>query len=157
MAVRLAHDTNAAMESKRMEDVGCLRKADGRYEFHFEELGLSVRGAQPEWVLTAATEIIMEAARAESESALMELRMLHEMGEADEVDVDIAANDAHERFELVPQCIISLGAIDYHWVAPEGRRDPGELTEALRRIIDLSKTRNGTFLANVEGVDTRNI
>jgi len=140
-----------------MEDVGSLRKADGRYEFCFEELGLRVRGPQPEWVLAAATEIIAEAARAESESALMELRMLHELGEAEEIDLDIATNDANERFELVPQCIISLGSIDYHWVAPEGRKNPAELTDAMRRIIDISRTKNGTFLKNVDGVDTRNV
>ena len=110
-----------------MNDIGFLRKSDERYEFYYPELGLIIRGSYAEWVLEAAGEII---ARVES-----------------------ARFDANARFEAIPQCVVSMGTIDYHWVSPDGR-GAGEDHMGLRRIHDTSRTRNDSFLKNVDGVDS---
>lgn len=139
-----------------MEDIGFLRKQDDRYEFHYPELGLVVRGPFAEWVLQSAAEITARTAELSMQGRIDELKMLAEFGEVDEIEVDSAAYDANARFEAVPQCVVSMGRLDYHWVAPEGREhESGALSDCLRRIHVMSKTRNDTFLKNVDGVDTK--
>lgn len=139
-----------------MEDVGCLKKAHGRYEFHHSELGIVVRGPYAEWVLMSAAEVIGKMAELTADGDIAELEMLVEVGEAEPVDLDIARQDRNQRFEPVPQCVISIGAMEYHWTASEGRSSDG-LHEALRRVIDMSKTRSGNWLENEDGVDTRSL
>jgi hypothetical protein len=136
-----------------MDDVGCLKKAQGRFEFHFEELGMVVRGPYAEWVLQAAAEVIAKSAELSAEGDIAELEMLVDSGEAEPVDLDIARQDRHQRFEPVPQCVVSIGAMEYHWTAAEGRASQ-DLRDALRRIIDMSKTRGESWLRNEDGVDT---
>jgi len=139
-----------------MEDVGYLKRQDDRYEFHYPELGLVVRGPFAEWVLEAAGEIISRTAEMDTQGTIEELKMLAEFGEADEITIDSAQFDANARFEAVPQCVVSMGRMDYHWVAPAGREPgaSGDFSECLKRIQVLSKTKNDTFLKNVDGVDT---
>jgi hypothetical protein len=136
-----------------MEDIGFLTRQDDRYEFHSREFGIVVRGPFAEWVLRAAGEVIARTAELSAQGAIDELEMLVEFGEADPIDVDAARYDADARFEAVPQCVVSMGRMDYHWIAPEGREgdSPGQ---CLRRIHVMSKTRNDSFLKNEPGVDT---
>jgi len=138
-----------------MNDVGFLRKSGPSYEFHYPEHNLVVRGSYVEWVLEAAAEIIAQTERLKSDGHIEEMKTLAEFGEADEVDVDTALFDANARFEIVPQCIVSMGSMDYRWVSVAGRRaGPEDPEQAMVRIHDMSRTRNDTFLKNVEGVDT---
>ncbi|MEM9046941.1 MAG: hypothetical protein AAGC81_19860 [Pseudomonadota bacterium] len=141
-----------------MDEIGRLKKANGRYEFSFDELDLVVRGAQAEWVLEAATEIIMQANFADMEGQISELETLMEMGEADEIDLDILKDQHQSRFERMPQCVVSMGDMDYRWIAPEGRdksEDSPESRQSMERLIDQSATRNNTFLSNVDGAFDR--
>ena len=137
-----------------MDDIGRLSKANGRYEFSFDELDLVVRGAHAEWVLEAASEIIKEVAQADMEGQKSEIEALIEFGEAEEIDMDIMMDDHKKRLEVMPQCIVSMGTMDYRWIAPEGRKTEGEeppSRHVMERLIDQSLTRNDTFLQNVDG------
>ena len=136
-----------------MDDVGCLKKVRGRYEFHHHELGMVVRAPYAEWALQAAGEVIAKSAELSSEGETASLEMMVEAGEAEAVDLDIARQDYRARFEPIPQSVISLGAMEYHWTAAEGRASD-HLHEALRRVIDMSRTRHDSFLENEDGVDT---
>ncbi|MEM8595064.1 MAG: hypothetical protein AAGF76_01140 [Pseudomonadota bacterium] len=140
-----------------MDEVGRLKEANGRYEFSFDELNLVVRGSQVEWVLEAATEIIREVAKMDLAGRMDELHALIEMGEADTIDLDIVEEDTKSRFELMPQCFVTMGDTDYRWTAPEGRGDPegGAARQLFERLVDMSLTRNDTFLKNVDGAFDR--
>lgn len=132
-----------------MDETGTLRRQDGRYEFTFPELGLIIRGAHAEWVLEAAAEIIAESEKLRGEGRIEELGTLAEFGEAEAVEVDIARYEQKARFELVPQCVVSMGSMDYHWVSAAGRPADAEgLHQKLRRLHDMSMTRHDSFLVN---------
>ena len=139
-----------------MDNIGYLRDVDGRVEFHYEKLGLVIRGNYTEWVLEAAAEIIAQTEKMEAEGRISELETLSEFGEANEIEVDSAKHEANNRFELMPQCTVSMGALDYRWVAGQGREATGEDFggNPMRRIHDMSMTRNDTFLKNEDGIDT---
>lgn len=136
-----------------MEDLGHLRKTGDRYEFVYPELGLIIRGAFAEWVLEAAADVIADSDRLTENGKLEEMEMLVEFGEADPIDVDGAKFALKARFEAIPQCIVSMGSMDYRWVSQEGRQD-GE--QSVTRLIDQSLTRNNSFLVNEEGVGDGN-
>lgn len=141
-----------------MDDIGRLTKANGRYEFSLEELNLVVRGSHAEWVLEAATEIIKQTTRVNLDGQISEIETLMEMGEADEIDLDILKDEKAERFERMPQCVVTMGDQDYRWVAPEGREaaeDGPDSRQMLERLIDQSKTRSDSFLNNVDGAFDR--
>lgn len=139
-----------------MEEIGHFRKLEDRFEFQYPELGLTVRGAHAEWVLEAAAEILRETEKMRVESHIDELKTLAEFGEVDEIEVDSVLNDANQRFEIIPQCVVSMGTMDYKWTSPDGRPDgsSGLGHNLLKRIHDMSLTRNNTFLSNPDGVDT---
>lgn len=138
-----------------MDEIGQLKEVDGRFEFRHDALGLVVRGDHPEWVLMAASEIISNTAKIEAESEVESLVALAEFEEASGIEVDSAQFAFKQRFEKIPQCIVSLGKIDYKWATPDGRKKlmseyDGHL---IRRIHDMSLTFNDTFLDNEEGVE----
>ena len=136
-----------------MSDLGFLKKQGSSYEFHYPEHHLVVRGAYVEWVLEAAAELIAQTEKLRTEGQLDELKTLQEMGEADAVEIDSAEFDSNARFEVIPQCVVTMGSLDYRWVAPEGR-DESESGFPAKRVHDMSRTRHDTFLKNVPGVDT---
>ncbi|MEM9370093.1 MAG: hypothetical protein AAGA26_02930 [Pseudomonadota bacterium] len=137
-----------------MDNLGYLREHEGRFEFHFAEFGLVVRGAHPEWVLEAAAEVIAETAKVQADGHLEELSALVEFGEVSELEVDSAKFDHKARFEIMPQCLVTMGSLDYKWTSATGRvtNDSGEAEHSLERIYDMSLTRNDTFLQNEPGV-----
>ena len=139
-----------------MENIGHFRKLEDRYEFQYPPLNMTVRGAHAEWVLEAAAEILRETERMRVDSHIDELKTLAEFGEADEIEIDSAQFDATARFEVVPQCVVSMGTMDYKWTSPDGRaQDNAGLGDGLlKRIHDMSLTRSDSFLNNPEGVDT---
>lgn len=138
-----------------MTEIGRLSLADGQYEFRDPSRNLIVRGGHPEWVLMAAAEVIGNTARLEAESLLEELTALIEFEAAEAIEVDSARFSLKERFELVPQCIVSLGTMDYKWAAAEGRaKKPTEFgSHPLKRVHDMSLTKTESFLSNDPGVD----
>ncbi|ARE42192.1 hypothetical protein RGUI_4051 [Rhodovulum sp. P5] len=139
-----------------MKEIGKLYEADGRYEFRLDEMGLIVRGEHPEWVMQAASEVVSQTARLEAESRLDELEALVEFEAASEIEVDSAKYAKKERFETIPQCIVTMGKLDYRWAAPEGRAIHADEFDGhpYRRINDMSMTYNDSFLQNENGVDT---
>lgn len=138
-----------------MKEIGQLLESDGRFEFRAPEHSLIVRGDHPEWVMQAASEVLANTARMQSEGELEELAMLVEFEEATEVEVDAAKYAMKERFEIIPQCIVSVGRLDYKWVASEGReKNAKEFGDNIfRRINDMSLTYNDSFTENEPGVD----
>jgi hypothetical protein len=133
-----------------MEEIGILTRENGHYQLAYPALGLVVRGPHAEWVLEAAAEVIAETEKLRADSQIEELTALVEFGEAEEIEIDAAKYDASQRFEIVPQCHVVLGSIDYHWISPAGRsgEEDGHLSSKLRRLFDMSRTRNDSFLRN---------
>ena len=141
-----------------METTGKLVKKDQRYEFQCAESGIVVRGDYAEWVLAAASEVMANLAKRECDGHIDEMEALAEFGEADPIDLDTAKFEMNSRFEIVPQCTVTLSGMDYRWVAPEGRQDTGDDlgSNPIERLHDMSLTRNNSFLVNETGVDTSN-
>lgn len=118
---------------------------NGRYEFSCPSLDLIVRGPHPEWVLEAGADMIAQSEHMRMDGLIEELSVLQDLGDAPEVEVDIARFETKSRFEAVPQCVVSLGVHDFRWVSPAGRQ-AGE--KGLQRLFDQSLTRNETFLVD---------
>ena len=139
-----------------MKEIGKLIEADGRYEFRFDEKSLIVRGDHPEWVMRAVAEVLETTEKLEAESKIDELESLVEFEVVTPIEVDSAKYALKERFETIPQCIVTMGKMDYRWAAKEGREIlKGEFDgHAVKRINDMSLTFNDTFLENEDGIDT---
>ena len=142
-----------------MKEIGQLFEADDRYELRIPEKGLIVRGDHPEWVLQAASEVLATTERLEAESKVDELESLLEFEAATSIEVDAARYAMKERFETIPQCIVTLGKMDYRWAAKEGRERLSEEFDGhtVKRINDLSLTFHDSFLENEAGVDTTTV
>ncbi|MEM1273976.1 MAG: hypothetical protein AAGF88_09165 [Pseudomonadota bacterium] len=138
-----------------MKQIGQLMEADGRYEFRAEEKGLIVRGDHPEWVMRAASEVLENTERLEAESRIDELSSLVEFEAATPIEVDSAKYALKERFETIPQCIVTMGKLDYRWAAQEGREKLVSEFDGhhVKRINDMSLTYNDSFLTNEDGVE----
>jgi hypothetical protein len=149
------HQHAAERSSLLMKQIGQLFEADGRYELRIAEKGLIVRGDHPEWVMKAAGEVLETTERLEVESRIDELSSLVEFEAAEPIEVDSAKYALKQRFETIPQCIVTIGKMDYRWAAKEGReRLVHEFDgHAVKRINDMSLTFHDSFLTNEEGVD----
>ncbi len=132
-----------------MEQVGTLHREGKRYVFTYPALDLVVRGAFAEWVLEAAAEIVAEAEQHAKRGAIDEIEALVAFEEATAIDLDIAKSDHKAQFETIPQCVVAMGEGDFRWVSKDGRK---EEEKPIHRLTDMSLTRNGSFLANEEGV-----
>jgi hypothetical protein len=128
--------------------IAYLAKDGRRFELHFPEYALTVRGPYVEWVLEAAAEIIGKFERTKVESSIEEMSMLQEFdnGATTDIDIQAARYEKEVRFETVPQCVVTMNEMDYRWVSKEGRK--GDEIAPMQRLHDLSLTRNGTFLQN---------
>ena len=135
-----------------MNEIGRLSESDGQYEFREPGRSLIVRGEHPEWVLLAAAEVIGNTAKLEAASVLEGLTA---MVEVEAVEVDSAKYAMKERFDLIPQCIVTVGKMDYKWAAPEGRAKKQDEfgDQPLKRVHDMSLTRSDSFLTNDDGSD----
>lgn len=138
-----------------MKEIGQLVESDGRFEVRIPEMSLIVRGDHPEWVLQAAGEVLMNTAKLESEGRIDELETLVEFEEATETEVESAKFEVKQRFEVIPQCLITMGRMDYRWVASRGREKLAESFDGqpFTRIHDMSLTNSDSFLQNEDGVD----
>jgi hypothetical protein len=117
---------------------------------------MTIKGDFAEWVLSAAAEMLEVVARREAEGRITELEAMCEFGEAEPVELDSARYDQRARFEVLPQCTVSLGDMDYRWVSPEGRKKLNDEFggHPMKRVHDMALTRNDSFLENENGVDT---
>jgi hypothetical protein len=135
-----------------MNQIGQLLEADGRFEFRLDAKALIVRGDHPEWVMQAAAEILAKTESLEAESKIDELATLVEFEAATEIEVESAKFAKAQRFEAIPQCIVSMGRLDYKWASPEGRRADEYDGHPYRRIHDMSLTFGDSFLKDEDGV-----
>lgn len=137
-----------------MKPIGTLLEADGRFEFRMEEKNLIVRGDHPEWVIQAASEILANTEKLEAESKVEELSTLVEFEAATEIEVDSAKFAFKQRFSTIPQCIVTMGKLDYKWAAPAGRQAMHDEYDGhtVRRVHDMSMTYEDSFLQNEPGV-----
>lgn len=138
-----------------MNQIGQLLEADGQFEFRDPSRSLIVRGEHPEWVLMAAAEMIGNTSRLEAESLIDEMKALIEFEAAEQIEIDAANYALRERFEIVPQCIVTMGKIDYKWAAPEGREQKTVEygNQPVKRVHDMSLTRSNSFLSNEDGYE----
>lgn len=135
-----------------MSQIGVLHEADGRYEFRIDHKQLIIRGDHPEWVMQAASEILSQTEKLEAESQVGELQTLIEFEAAEEIELDSAKFALKQRFETIPQCMVTLGKLDYKWAAPEGRAAIEDYDgHSLKRVHDMSLTYNDSFLNNEPG------
>ncbi|MEM9249182.1 MAG: hypothetical protein AAGB05_10855 [Pseudomonadota bacterium] len=137
-----------------METIGKLVEESGRYEYRCDRTGMIVRGDHPEWVLTAAAELLTEMAKREMDSAVEEAETLVEFGECTEIELDNARWKHKARFEIIPQCMVIVGGMEYRWVSPEATelRDSEFDGQPMKRLHDMSLTRSDSFLRNEPGV-----
>jgi hypothetical protein len=135
-------------KSMSEDTIAHLRFIAGRFEFVYPDFGLIVRGPYIEWVLEAAAEIIARTEKLRAEGSKEELTMLAEFGEPNsDMELDSLNFETKSRFEILPQCIVSMGAIDYRWVQKDGRTSPEHVY--VERLTDMSKTRSdANWLAN---------
>ncbi|GIX14388.1 MAG: hypothetical protein KatS3mg118_2347 [Paracoccaceae bacterium] len=101
-----------------MDRIGEFYREEGEFVLSFAPLGLVVRGSHPEWVLSAAADIIRASGEIGAES-----RVLAAESRAAEDRAAIARFDARERFARTPICTINLGESEFRWVPPA--RPPG--------------------------------
>lgn len=132
------------------EPIATLRKVQGRYELSFPEKGLVIRGHHPEWVMEAAGEVLADVEKRILDGEIEEATVMAEMGEGSSVQVDSLKFAAKSRFEILPQCLVSLGDLDFRWVskdsvAPGASEAPNS---RFTRLQDQALTRNDTFLQN---------
>jgi len=137
-----------------MEIIGKLSEDNGRIEFRCERSGLVVRGDYPEWVLAAAAEMMAAMAEKEIEGRIEELEALVEFGEASDTSVDSAKWEHKSRFEIVPQCTVTMGSTEYRWVAPDAEAvRAGEFDgHPVKRVHNMALTRNDSCLRNEPGI-----
>ncbi|MEM6739566.1 MAG: hypothetical protein AAF646_05570 [Pseudomonadota bacterium] len=137
-----------------MEIVGKLTEEGGRIVYECPRTGLVVRGDFVEWVLAAAAEMLGDIAKREMDGRIEEMETLAEFGECSPMEVDSARWAHKARFEILPQCSVTMGNIDYRWVAPDAEElRKGEFDgHPVKRVHDMSLTRNDSFLKNEPGV-----
>ena len=136
-----------------MKEIGHLYETDGRYEFRLVDRTLIVRGDYPEWVMSAAAEVLASTEKLEGESKVDELSTLVEFEAATPIEVDAARYGLSQRFERIPQCIVTQGTMDFRWVAKEGREKLSHEFDGMtvKRINDMSLTYQDSFLADEHG------
>jgi hypothetical protein len=130
------------------DPIATLARNGSRFELHYPEYGLTVRGPYAEWVLAAAADIIARFEKTRMESVVDELIMLKDFGDdtASEMEIESARYDSNARFETVPQCVVTMNEIDYRWVE-KGERAEGKHAP-MERLHDMSLTRSNSFLVN---------
>jgi len=131
------------------EPLAQLFKRDARFELVYPEYGLSLRAPYAEWLFEAAAEILSRIEKLRIEGTIEELEMLKEFGDADATDtqIDSVKYENSNRFDVVPQCLVTMGDIDYRWISAVSR-DP-QVGKFGQRLHDMSLTRSDNY-------DTRN-
>ena len=127
------------------EPIAQLYKDGNRYALHYPEYQIWIRGAYAEWVLTAGAELIAKIEKLKVEGSIEELEMTREFSETGDVDIQVDAlrYAANSRFEILPQCVVTMHDNDYRWVA----RSDTTVHGAMERLLDASLTRTNSYLS----------
>lgn len=129
--------------------VAYLRKAGNRFELAYPEYGLKIHGPHAEWVLEAAADVIARIEKTKLDGAIEELEMLQEFDEEEDhsIAIDSLKYNSKERFDIVPQCVISMADTDYRWVS-KIERDLSDKSGFGQRLHDMSMTHKDNWLQN---------
>jgi hypothetical protein len=127
------------------EPLAQLFKRDARFELVYPEYGLTLRAPYAEWIFEAAAEILSRIERLRIEGTIEELEMIKEFEDADTVNsqIDNIKYENGNRFDVIPQCIVTMSDVDYRWVSPVAR-DPKSNTFG-QRLHDMSLTRSDDY------------
>jgi hypothetical protein len=129
------------------EPIAKLFKDGNRYALHYPEYDIWIRGAYAEWVLMAGAEMIIRIEKLKSEGSITELDLTREFvtevdGDVD-TQIDALRYAASRRFDIIPQCVVTMHDTDYRWVAKADVADSG----AVERLLDMSQSRSNSFLS----------
>ncbi len=128
------------------EPIAQLIKDGKRYELVYPEYGLTIRGPYVEWVLEAGAEMIAKIEKTKLEGTLEEIEMMAEFVDGADAPMKIEALrfESNNRFEVVPQCVVSMGDTDYRWISKSG--DTEQSVSNMERLYDTSNTRKKNWL-----------
>ena len=129
--------------------VAYLRQAGNRFELAYPEYGIKIHGPYAEWVLEAAADVIARIEKTKTDGAIEELELMQEFDDQQDnsIEIDSLKYNAKERFDIVPQCVISMADMDYRWVS-KVQRDLTDKNGFGKRLHDMSLTHNDTWLVN---------
>lgn len=127
------------------EPLAQLFKRDARFELVYPEYGLTLRAPYAEWLFEAAAEILGRIEKLRIEGTIEELEMIKEFEDADAIEsqIDSVKYENGNRFDVVPQCLVTMGDIDYRWVSAISR-DP-KIGNFGQRLHDMSLTRSDNY------------
>lgn len=127
------------------EPLAQLFKRDARFELVYPEYGLTLRAPYAEWLFEAAAEILTRIEKLRIEGTIEELEMIKEFEDDGVVDtqIDAVKYENGNRFDVVPQCLVTMGDLDYRWVSPI-LRDP-KIGSFGQRLHDMSLTRSDNY------------
>jgi hypothetical protein len=127
------------------EPLAQLFKRDARFELVYPEYGLTLRAPYAEWLFEAAAEILGRIEKLRVEGTIEELEMIKEFEDADGIDtqIDAVKYENGNRFDVVPQCLVTMGDIDYRWISAISR-DP-QVGKFGQRLHDMSLTRSDNY------------
>jgi hypothetical protein len=127
------------------EPIATLSKDGNRFCLNYPDYDISIRGAYAEWVMMAAAEMIARVEKLKLEGSIDEIELTREFLDASEADIQIDSlrYAAIKRFDVIPQCVVTMHNTDYRWVA----RQEGAMPGAIERLVDSSLTRNNSFLS----------
>jgi hypothetical protein len=128
-----------------VEPIAKLFKDGSRYALHYPDYDIWIRGPYVEWVLLAGAEMIMRIERLKLEGSIDELELTREFQDPESIDtqIDSLRYAQNKRFEVIPQCTVTMQGTDYRWVSRNDSSDHG----SMERLVDTSLTRNNTFLS----------
>jgi hypothetical protein len=127
------------------EPLAQLFKRDARFEFVYPEYGLTLRAPYAEWIFEAAAEILSRIEKLRIEGTIEELEMIKEFEDPDTINtqIDTIKYENGNRFDVIPQCIVTMADVDYRWVSPVAR-DP-KSNNFGQRLHDMSLTRSDDY------------
>ena len=137
-----------------MINEGYLVQDCGRYVYRNPSRNIVIWGAQPEWVLMAAAEVLSQIERAGAECEIVKRNAARHETPGGTVAAQAAEAALMERFDLLPQCIVSLGPVYYKWTGLEGLAlKPHEfMAQAMQRLIDVGQKRTGRRQPALAGI-----
>lgn len=110
--------------------------AYGQYILSYPAYKLEIRGKYPEWVFSAAYEILRHLSRVEDANQLDMMRFTRDEDDDPievEMDTEYQRYQMEARYDAIPQCGVTYDGEDYRWIAEPGRADDEE--PVMERII----------------------
>jgi len=125
--------------------VAQLHKHGAHFELVYPEYRLTLRAPYAEWIFEAAAEILSCIEKLRIEGEIDELEMIKQFVDQDTINIalDSIKYENGNRFDVVPQCVLTMADTDYRWVSPLAR-DP-KASHFGQRLHDMSLTRSGDY------------